>query len=303
MTTATLLTCSFAGDLDLCALLCESVDRFAPAGVEHYLFVPARDRAAFARFASPRRRILAQEDLLPRWFFKAPLPSPAWRERLGLPRRNVYLTPFSAPVRGWIAQQMMKISASLAASSDVVAHLDSDMAIVRPLALSHLMRGGEARFFAERHPTGLPAQRPWYAAAARLLGLPEADYSRTLYIDQFVVWRPDVARAMVSRIEATTGRDWRVALARTPHFAEYVLYGLFVDEVLGREAAGVRAQPRSLCHSRWSEPLAGPHEEDAFLAALGEDQVACMIQSTLPMPREARARLFARAERGFAEAA
>ena len=37
----TLITLSFSGDLDCCRLLCETADRFAPAGAAHLLAVPA----------------------------------------------------------------------------------------------------------------------------------------------------------------------------------------------------------------------------------------------------------------------
>lgn len=299
---ASLITCSFSGDFDVCGLLCRSVDRFVPQEIHHTLYVPACDRGVFSEFASPQRTILAQEDLLAPWFWKAPLPGPKWRRRLGLPRRNVYLTPYSLPVRGWIAQQIMKLSAAMRAESEVVAHLDSDMVIVRPLTLDHLVHRGQVRFHAESAPAGIEAQRPWYDAAAKLLGLPQADYSRNLYIDQFVVWRRTLVKSLVAQIEATTGRDWQVALARTPQFAEYVLYGLFVERVLGVNQAEVYVDPRSLCHSRWTGLIENAGEGDAFVAGLHADQVACMIQSTIEVTLDERVRLFDRATQAAAEA-
>jgi len=292
---ASLITCSYSGDFDVCGMLCRSIDRFVPQEIEHRLYVPRREIPLFSAFASPRRKILAQEDLLAPWFWKAPLPRPQWRERLGLSRRNLYLTPYSLPVRGWIAQQIMKLSATLNAPTDVVAHLDSDIVIVRPLTIAHLMRDAHVRFHAQRASAGIETQRPWYATAARLLGLPPADYSANLYIDQIVVWRRVIVEGLVARIEASTGRDWQVALARTPQFAEYVLYGMFVDHVLGPDAAGVYVEPDSLCYSRWTQRFSGAEEEDAFVRGLPGDQVACLIQSTIPMAIEERARVFDKA--------
>ena len=299
---ASLITCSFSGDFDVCGLLCRSIDRFAPDDIVHTLYVPARDKPLFAHFATPRRTILAQEDLLAPWFWKAPLPGPEWRRRLRLPRRNVYLTPYSLPVRGWIAQQIMKLSATLRAQTDIVAHLDSDMVIVRPLTLDHLAREGRARFHAERVEAGVPGQKPWYDAGARLLGLPPGDYARTLYIDQFVVWRRAVVEGLIARIEATTGRNWQAALARTPQFAEYVLYGLFVEQAMGVEDAGVYVEPRSLCHSRWTGEISSAQDGDAFVAGLQADQIACLIQSTIRVGIGERARLFEQATRRAAQA-
>ena len=291
---ASLITCSYSGDLELCRRLCASVDRFAPEDVVHLLYVPRHEMAMFADLATPRRIIGAQEDLLPQWLWKAPLPSPKWRARLGLPRRNLYLSPFGAPVRGWIAQQIMKIAATLRAPSEVVAHIDSDTAFVRPLDTSRLASADAVRFYASLERLGLDSHKPWYIAATRLLGLPEGDVYTADYIDQFVVWRRSVVEAMIARIEATTKTAWTKALARTPHFAEYVLYGVFVERVLGAKGAGLVLERRSLCHSRWLDRISGEDEETAFVNALTPDHVVCVIQSTIDMSHEERERVFRR---------
>jgi hypothetical protein len=292
---ASLVTCSYSGDLDVCRLLCESVDRFVAPEIGHKLYVPAKDVPLFAEFASPRRTIATQESLLPRWFWKVPLPSPAWRARLGLPRRNVYLTPFSAPVRGWIAQQIMKLAATAQDDAEIVVHVDSDNAFIRPLRLDHLTRDGRVRLYRNPQMVEMESHRAWHAAAGRLLGLPHADFYGAEYIDQLVVWRRSVLLALIARLAEVAGRDWRVALARTPHFAEYILYGVFADRVRGLEAAGLFASDQSLCLSRWSGAFDGAADEDAFIAALRPDHVACLIQSTIAMPLAERRRIFERA--------
>lgn len=292
---ASLVTCSFAGDLDVCRLLCDSVDRFVPETIGHRLYVPANDMPLFAPLASSRRTIATQESLLPRWFWKVPLPSQRWRARLGLPRRNVYLTPFSLPVRGWIAQQIMKLAATAEAGAEIVVHVDSDNAFIRPFSVESLARDGRVRLYRDPEMVDMPSHRLWHAAAGRLLGLPPADFYGAEYIDQLVVWRRSVLLRLLARIGETTGRDWRVALARTPHFAEYILYGVFADRALGLEAAGLFAEPNSLCLSRWSQAFADAADEDAFVAAIRPRHVACLIQSTIDMAPDARRRLFERA--------
>ena len=297
---ATLITCSFRGDLDVCRLLCRSIDLNASAEFEHRLYVPQRDLPLFADLATSRRRVETQESLLPRWFWKVPLPGPEWRRRLGLPRRNFYLTPTHGPVRGWIAQQIMKIAATLRAESDVVAHIDSDSALVSPLELSHLHHDGRTRFYtgevAERHA----GHAVWYAQAARLLGLPAEDFYRAEYIASLVVWRRAVVQAMTARIEATTGRSWASALAATPHFSEYVLYGVFAQHALGLEAAGLREEGRSCCLSRWVDSFDDPAGIEAFLAQAQADQLVCCLQSTLAIPLKTRAGVYRRAGEAIA---
>lgn len=292
---ASLVTCSFRGDLDVCRLLCETIDRFAPADMTHWLYVPRADVPLFADLASSRRRIATQESLLPWWFVKAPMPGPAWRARLRLPRRNVYVTPFSMPVRGWIAQQIMKISAATNADTEIVVHVDSDNAFIRPLRLEELTRSGRVRLY--RHPDMVEraSHRLWHEAAGRLLGLEENDFHGAEYIDQLVVWRRSVARGLTERLAEVAGTDWRIALARAPHFAEYILYGVYADRVLGLDKAGLFPTDQTLCLSRWTEGFDNADDEAAFIEAIGPQHVACLVQSTIEMPIAARRALFERA--------
>lgn len=292
---ATLLTCSFRGDLEVCRLLCRSVDFYASPEFEHVLYVPERDLPLFANLASPRRRLAPQESLLPAWMFKAPMPSPEWRKRLRLPRRNVYLSPFHGPVRGWIAQQIMKISASLRAATDIVVHLDSDAALMRTLHLEELTHGGQTRFYAGPAKRKHADHAPWYASGAKLLGLASADYYNAEYIAPLVVWRRSVVEAMTARIEATTGRSWASALAGTKHFSEYVLYGMFAEHALGLDVAQLKRESRSLCLARWSAAFADLTEIDHFLAKIEADQLVCCLQSTIDIPLRTRARIFKQA--------
>ncbi len=291
---ARLVTCSYSGDFELCKMLCESVDRFAPRSIGHSLFVPERDLGLFAPLATSNRTIETQESLLPSWMWKVPLPGPRWRALLRLPRRNVYLTPFSPPVRGWIAQQIMKISAAASAASDIVVHLDSDNVFIRPLTIDRFEKDGRVRLYRSPTRVELASHRLWHQAAGALLGLPPSDFYGAEYIDQLVVWRRSVAKALVARIEDVGGRDWRATLARTPHFAEYILYGVFADRVLGLEAAGLYAEPRSLCHSRWEGAFQGAADEDAFVAALRPEHVSCLVQSSIALSIPDRRRLFDR---------
>jgi len=292
---ASLVTCSFRGDLDVCRLLCETIDRFAPADMVHWLYVPKADVALFADLASPRRRIATQESLLPWWFAKAPLPGPEWRARLRLPRRNIYVTPFSKPVRGWIAQQVMKIAAATQADTEIVVHVDSDNAFIRPLRMEDLARDGRARLY--RHPemVARASHRMWHEAAGRLLGLDPSNFYGAEYIDQLVVWRRSVARGLTERLAQVAGSDWRIALARAPHFAEYILYGVFADRVLGLDEAGLFATEQTLCLSRWTEGFDNAAQESEFIAAIEPHHVACLVQSTIAMTIEARRDLFERA--------
>lgn len=282
-----LLTCSYRGDFDSCRLLCETIDRFAP-WIEHRLIVPKRDLPLFGPLASARRDVVPEEDLRPWWLMHLPLPGPKWRRLLHLPRREVFLSLRGMPVRGWILQQMLKIAAVRDGKWDVVLHVDSDCVFFRPLTREHLIKDGRVRFYRNPGAANMEPHNSWHRAAAQLLGLPPRDYFGADYIDSFIIWRKQIVREVTDRIEATTGKDWWTALSRTLHFAEYILYGIYVDQVRGADD-GQYATARSLGMSRWSEGFADAAAEDAFIATMGADQVACNVQSTLGLSSEGRA--------------
>lgn len=291
--TVGMLTCSFSGDIDVFRMLCETTDRFAGPPVRHLVVTPRADLALFAPFARAGRDIVAQEDFLPRWLWRPPLPSPRWRRRLFLPRRDVFLSWRSPPVRGWIAQQILKLEAARQADWDVVLHVDSDAAFIRRLDPDRLTEDGRIRLYRKEGAGETAMHAPWHLAAARLLGLPPRPYFGADFIDNLVTWRPAVARALVARIADATGLDWRVALARTPTFSEYILYGVFCDQILGADSrhAGNRD---SLCHTQWSEGDDSATATAAFVAGVAPQHIAIGVQSTASMPMAARRALLDR---------
>ncbi len=289
MTAPTLITLSFAGDFECCRLLCETADRFAPADAAHLLAVPSADMPLFRSLAGGRRLLVPQEDLLPGWLRKLPLPSPEWRRRLRLPRRNVYVSLRGRPVRGWIAQQIMKLNAAAGAGTDTIVHLDSDTAFVRPLPAEALGANGLVRLARFPGAADDAMHAPWHRAASTLLGLPASEYHGADYIDQFVTWRRTNVRGLLTRIGEVTGRDPIEALAGTRDFSEYILYGVYCDRVLGLPAAGHAAASASLCETVWSEA------EKGGIPEVGAGRYGLGIQSTIPLSTEARRRIVAEA--------
>ena len=67
-----IVTASYAPDFERCAILCESIDRFASGFEDHYLLVDAPDRALFAQLEGPNRHIIVDTDLLPWWLRRMP---------------------------------------------------------------------------------------------------------------------------------------------------------------------------------------------------------------------------------------
>jgi hypothetical protein len=284
-----LLTCSFNRDLELCDLLCMSLDHVGGDYDEHVIVVPRRDLTCFAYLAGGRRRLIAAEEVLPSWLVRAPMPPPVVRCRVRALRRDVWLSPFHGVVRGWITQQILKIAASLHVGADVLVHTDSDVFFVRPLRREALVTDGRVRLFRNPAMAAAPSHAPWHEAAARLFGLEPTGWFGADYIDHLVVWRRDVVEAMVERIETVAGRAWPRTLAGAPTFAEYILYGVFAERLAADADAKLAPIECSLSLSLWFDTLTDERATDAFVAALRSDHVAAAIQSTIGMTSARRA--------------
>ena len=79
MNPVALLTPTYGRDLELCTLLCESVDRHVGSFSKHYLLVPDCDLPLFSHFESERRSVLPASKFLPKWL--RPLPRIVQRKR------------------------------------------------------------------------------------------------------------------------------------------------------------------------------------------------------------------------------
>lgn len=287
------LTPSYAPDFELCCDLNRSVLELMPAEVTHHVVVPRRDRGVFAPLEGSRTRVWSVDDFLPRSMVPVPLAN-LW---LNLHR------PYP-PVRGWITQQLVKLRATEELGAEVVLLADSDVQLVRPATADTFYVDGQVRFYREPDAVGeqLPRHIIWHAVARRLLGLPPAPPGPLPdYISAFNVWEQRIVRMLRDRIEAVTGRSWLDAIGGQLHVSEFILYGVFVDEVLGA-SAGVFATDSMLCHSYWNlEPL----EREAaveFVGSAHPDDVAVMIsaksRTPLAVRREALSHVSASANMG-----
>jgi hypothetical protein len=224
-----LVSPSFRLDVDRCALLIESVERWAAPHVRHYLVIDRRDRSLFQPLKTSRTEILVVEDIVPTWLMRIP----------GL--RRFWLSLRTRPVKNWILQQIVKLSVPSAIPEDVLLYVDSDVFFIAPYDPRSFERQGSVPLFVEYGQRGLiPMNDEWHAVAARLLGIPaEAGYD-TNFIGNAICWRRENVLAMQRRLQEIAGKrwqGWQQALAGMNAFAEYVLYGMFATRVLG-EACG-----------------------------------------------------------------
>jgi hypothetical protein len=277
-------TPSYAGDIERCRLLCASIDRFVSGHAMHYLLVEDGDVALFSSLEGPRRTVLPESALLPSWLKARPDPFSFGKRRvwtsLGALARGV------PPLRGWHAQQLRKFALPLASREDVLLFADSDMLFLRPFALDSLTTDGAVRLYAK--PDGITADMAehvsWCGMAADLLGLPAPTVPSPDYINNLVTWRRDNVLALHRHIEALSGRGWVEAIARQRQFSEYMIYGYFVERVLGLAAAGHVTDSHELCKSYWGGDAAGIASLRSFEEVLERGQVAVGVQSFIGQP-------------------
>lgn len=282
-------TPSYAGDVERCRLLCASIDRFVTGHAAHYLLVEDRDVPLFRDLEGPRRRVISESALLPRWLKSRPDPLSLGRRRVWTGARA--LLKGVPPLRGWHAQQLRKFALPLISDEDVVLFADSDMLFLRPFDLASLATDQGVRLY--RKPDGITADKPehriWCGNASALLGLPAPTFPSPDYINNMVCWRRDNVRALVAHIEQTNGCDWVRALASRRSFSEYMIYGYFVERVLGLGPAGHWADSRELCKTYWDGAAGGI---DSFEDVLEPWQVAVGVQSFIGEPVEKIRALF-----------
>jgi len=286
-----LVTVSYRGDLSLAGELCGSIDRFVDAEMEHVLIVPSSDVDLFAPLAKGRRRIVTVENVIPSSFRRVMRSFRLEVGPLSKRFREMWLTP-AGLIRGWIMQQIVKLSSDAATEADIIVFADSDLVFVAPLTLGHLVRGTRARLYIRPGETRDSAKhRAWHAAAAKLLGLPASDYFGADYIGNPISWRRDVLAKLKVRIAEVSGRRWQDTLAATPMLSEFILYGVFADHVLGEGANGHFHDECDLTHASWHYDDGQNGGFEAFVQNLGAEQVAVLIQSTEDMAIEDRRRL------------
>lgn len=212
-------------DVERCRFLLETAERWVPADVHHYLVIAKRDLPLFRPMVSSRSSIVVVEDIIPNWLFRLP----------GL--RRFWLSWRTRPVKNWILQQIVKLSAPAVIPEDVLLYADSDMFFIAPFDPRSFERDGKVPLFAEPGQKGLiPSNDAWQVICSGLLGIePQKDFDLN-YVGQLIWWRRQNALAAVERIRDATGKSWQQAIASLSGFSEYILYGLHADQVLGEKS-------------------------------------------------------------------
>jgi uncharacterized protein DUF6492 len=280
------LTPCFRGDAALFPDLHESVLANTSPSVVHHVVVPPSDLRMFRQYEGPRCRVWTHRDLLPRYMVPVP-------EGKGL---TVNLRRPWIPVRGWVTQQIVKIAGAAGLDARCVLIADSDAVLLREPTLDELSRNGRIGYFREDGAVSAEMERHvlWHNVAHRLLGVPGTVTAPAPdYVVPLAVWDPAVARAMTEHIAATTGRDWFHAVASELHVSEFVIYGVFADDVMGLDAA--LAGP--LCHNYYERTPLAPADAQAFADRMPPSAFGSMTSSHSNTPAELRRETFRRCAR------
>ena len=275
--TVAFVTISYGPDRDRCALLQRSMELFAPS-VEHWIVVESPDLPLFKSLRGGRTNLVTTEEVLPLWLRRLNI------RRIGL-RSNIWLQARGRPVRGWLVQQLVKLSLAEQLTADVMVHADSDVVLMRPFRNDSVVdTDGRVRLFTvpDAIDENLPEHVRWHRSAERLLGLEGLSAPMPDYITHLVPWKRQNAAALLARIEDTTGRHWLRAVAAASDVSEYVLYGRFVTDVLG-ESAGQYLTSASLCRDYWAaEPLSNG-ELAEFIDGADPEEVGLSITAKAGM--------------------
>ena len=271
-----LVTPSYYRDHERCLLLIDSARRYVPSDIQHFIVVSRSDAALFAACAGGRTHVIVQEDMVQEPFIRLPL-LPTWR--VG------WMTP---PVRGWIWQQMVKMSIANSIDADAYMIMDSDCFFVRPFDPRALVIGGDVPMFREEkdfYETSSDHQK-WAKVSQRLLRLrPWAAPYRRGYVGPGCFWRRDVLLALQAYLSNGRGATrWLAAVARNVTFSEYMLYGIFVDEVLGLGNSGHYGYEHHMCAEYWDAAPMTPSMLEGFARQIPEDRVLAMISARSPTP-------------------
>lgn len=270
LTEMSLITPSYGPDFERCRLLCESVDRFA-RNTTHYLVVDRRDERLFTPLGSPLRRIVTVESILPWWIFRVP------------GARRWWMSLRTRPLRNWILQQLVKLSMSEAVGTELMVYADSDVTFVRPFGPERFVEEDRVRLNRVKYESA--QHRQWLDVAANVLGdVARADIPAANYVASLVTWRRSVLRRMHERITQRHGRSWLRTMAGQQAFSEYMVYGLFVENVLGFDAAGHAPMDSPILALSWGQDLSSEAGVDRFLDGIREGDIGVMIHSKDAIP-------------------
>lgn len=278
-----LITPSYEPDFERCKLLVESSVRFSEDGLVHYIIVDRRDVPLFKQLEGPQTKLLIVEDILPWYIFRVP----------GI--KKFWISLKTKPIRNWVLQQLVKMSMANVLDEklgiDAFIFVDSDVTFVRPFDTSMFLHDEKLRLNRVDYTSN--DHHKWHRNARELLQIsdPPSDGDPMVrekkdwnYVASLVTWRRENVIKMQQHIERCTRKNWLRSVVDYWDLSEYMIYGNFVENVLGLEAAGHYASDTPILHLSWGYEFESEPDVDRFLDGLMPEHIGIMIHSKDAIP-------------------
>lgn len=284
-----ILTPSYRPDLPGLKRLHESVLRHVDDDTIHHVIVPRKDLVLFSPLVSKRLKLWAEEDFLPPYFVLTDGFADVVR-RIGFLPAKARVKAVNRrrpwpPIRGWILQQIVKLEAARQMEADVIAVIDSDVVLIKPVSAKTFRRGPAVRLY--RDPDGVTPEMSrhvlWEETAHRLLDTGQTGPVSADYIAGLVSWDPLLVAACLRRVNEVMSDDWASVIGQQLHFSEFILYGTYVDR-FGTDTQKSFISNRTLCHSHWDPSPLDMSAAQRFVSSLAPDDVAVHVQSNSNTP-------------------
>jgi hypothetical protein len=261
-----IITPSYYVDFEACRWLCETVERYVPKDITHYLLIDRADEELFAPLVtSSRTRLVFKEDIL-----RGRLRQVSFARRWWVGSRHL-------PARGWIVQQLTKLLVSEVANEDVLVFVDSGCFFVRPFDPRVTVQDGRVRLFREQGDYFRnDVVRRWHTIGAKLLGIkPSRDYD-VGYVTQLITWRRDNLVRLQEHLERVSGRPAFDCLVGQLTLSEYYLYGMYSDLILGDRSGHFHTSVMAtLCH--WDVKSLTREDLEQMRASLQPEHVLVLV--------------------------
>jgi len=235
----TFWTPSYRNDAERFSLLRNSIRYFYEDSCQHIVLVPKKDVALFKQLNKGDADLVIREQeefVHPRFYpsffsklVKYLAPSQSWR-----------VEKFNGK-SGWIQQQIIKLCLPQVVDSGPVLIIDSDTFFVNPLSKKKLGLCEEGRFLLKDCPTTESGRhRNHMERSRKTLGLP-AGSTEHHYMTSPQIWYPDFVTSLRKHLEKSYQLDWQLALYKSRNISEYLLYGLYIEEMLKPENLLIKA--------------------------------------------------------------
>lgn len=274
-----IITPTYKNDYALAIDLCESIEKYLPNLLTHYLVIPYSDRRLFSSLKSSRRKIIYKEDVLREAGFKH-LPAPTSVSIPGLRTIRLneqWISPNFQRTSGWIIQQLIKLSAPSYTDAENLLFVDSDVVFIRSFDPNDVLHNGKLPLHKHENNVNKPTHITWINKGLCTLKIERDKFELASYIGSIVFWRRENILKLQSYIERINEDRWQMHLSMENNFSEYMLYGLYCTNILG-DASLQQVTELKICHTLW-EP--NGDTLDDFLSQIGPGHVAIHIQSFL----------------------